>query len=144
MTSNIIKLEYLVILKRNNLEYIAWWNHSSFGGKFAINGYNFLLISFVCYISQTRCYWSSFRWIYTKGGFKTNTSNTLKEKRLYLRWSKCQFKQLVRGVVVWLSSCGLVCLYTAKCNLMQVFWGWLNLQIFLWSSNYLFQTLWLF
>ena len=84
LTSNIIKLEYLVILKRHNLEYIAWWNHSSFGGKFAINGYNFLLISFVCYISQTRCYWSSFRWIYTKGGFKTNTSNTLKEKRLYI------------------------------------------------------------
>ena len=104
-------------------------NLSIFGGKFAINGYNFLLISFVCYILQTRCYWSSFRWIYTKGGFKTNRSNTLKEKGcfIYLRWSKCQFKQLVRGVVVWLSSCCLACLYTTKYNLMQVFLGLVEL-----------------
>ena len=50
-----------------------------------------------------------------------------KKKVVYLRWSKCQFKQLVRGVVVWLSSCGLVCLYTTKYNLMQVFLGLVEL-----------------
>ena len=49
---------------------------------------------------------------------------------------------IVKGeVAVDLGSCFLGCLCTqTKYNLMPMCVGWMSLQIFLWSSNYLFPT----